>query len=106
MEIEGSYSSLKEIAQVMQENFNKYWDEYCIVLAFAIILDSHFKLKFIRVFFFKKFDVDFENKSRSILDQLKKLLKEHEKGRFAISIAVSNGNQDACESMSVVFLFF
>ncbi|OMP08147.1 hypothetical protein COLO4_06736 [Corchorus olitorius] len=76
-EIESPDSCLREVAKAMKEKFDKYWNEHCVVLAFAVILDPRFKLKFVK-FYLKKFDDDFENKAKSIFEKLKTLFKKYE----------------------------
>ncbi|XVE83524.1 hypothetical protein DITRI_Ditri16bG0094500 [Diplodiscus trichospermus] len=97
-EIQCSDSCLKEMAQSMHVKFKKYWDEHCLVLAFVVILDPRFKIKFIN-FSLKKFDADHGNKSRSILDQLKKLFKEYEKVTFPNSAVATSANQDGAHDL-------
>ncbi|OMO60971.1 hypothetical protein CCACVL1_23785 [Corchorus capsularis] len=87
-EIESPDSCLREVAKAMKEKFDKYWNEHCVVLAFAVILDPRFKLKFVK-FYLKKFDDNFENKAKSILDKLKALFKEYESASSS-----SGGNCD------------
>ncbi|OMO50694.1 putative Zinc finger, BED-type [Corchorus olitorius] len=87
-EIENPDSCLREVAKAMKEKFDKYWNEHCVVLAFAVILDPRFKLKFVK-FYLKKFDDDFENKAKSNLDKLKALFKEYESASSS-----SGGNCD------------
>ncbi|OMO89160.1 reverse transcriptase [Corchorus capsularis] len=41
-EIENPDSCLREVAKAMKENFDKYWNQHCVVLAFAVILDPRF----------------------------------------------------------------
>ncbi|KAL0008587.1 hypothetical protein SO802_010089 [Lithocarpus litseifolius] len=38
---------ISDMAKIMKENFDKYWDCYSIVLPFAIILDPQYKLQFV-----------------------------------------------------------
>ncbi|XVF11740.1 hypothetical protein REPUB_Repub08aG0053800 [Reevesia pubescens] len=96
------------MAEAMKEKFDKYWDKYCLVLAFAVILDPRFKSKFIK-FSLKKFDTDFETKTKSILEQFKKLFKEYEKVGASNSSGITRSEQVSARELdenlkvSVVF---
>ncbi|XVE80066.1 hypothetical protein DITRI_Ditri14bG0109400 [Diplodiscus trichospermus] len=86
------------MAQSMHVKFKKYRDEHYLGLAFAIIFGPRFKMKFMN-FSLKKSDGDHENKSRSILDQLKKLFKEYEKVTFPNFAVTTSSNQDGAHEL-------
>ena len=50
----------------MNKNFDKYWSEYSVVLAFGIILDPTKKLNFLKFFFFFFF---FDQQKTDIIDK-------------------------------------
>ncbi|GJR77892.1 zinc finger BED domain-containing protein RICESLEEPER 2-like protein [Tanacetum coccineum] len=43
--IHNSYLIISQMGREMETKFNKYWDEYCKVLSFAIIMDPRYKVK-------------------------------------------------------------
>lgn len=101
-------SGLKEMGGAMHLKFMKYWDEFSIVLDFAIILDPRFKLNYIR-FCLNKYDSDFEFKSKEIVNQLRMLFKEYDTTRSSTTayVFVENTDQQLKDSLKVsLYLLF
>ncbi|KAK8259881.1 hypothetical protein V6Z12_D13G084900 [Gossypium hirsutum] len=49
--VKGPYSFLTPMVKQMQENFNKYWAEYLLILSCAAILDPRYKLNYVQLLF-------------------------------------------------------
>ncbi|KAK1432330.1 hypothetical protein QVD17_09225 [Tagetes erecta] len=63
------------MAKEMQQKFEKYWDNYSVVLSFAVILDPRYKLKIVEYCFSKlnKTNEDRDEKLKIIFDGIHKL---------------------------------
>jgi len=68
---------IKNMAELMMVKFEKYWDEYSVVLAFGAILDPRMKLE-ILAFCFEKIDpLNWELNLGKIKEKLYKLFAEY-----------------------------
>ena len=61
---------IQSMCSRMKENFDKYWSEYCVVLAFGAILDPTKKLNFLKYTYSKLDPHGYEER----LERVKKVL--------------------------------
>ncbi|KAK1432915.1 hypothetical protein QVD17_09818 [Tagetes erecta] len=66
---------IENMAKEMQQKFEKYWDNYSVVLSFAVILDPRYKLKIVEYCFSKlnMTNEDRDEKLKIIFDGIHKL---------------------------------
>ena len=67
---------IKNMAKLMMLKFQKYWDEYSIVLAFGAILDPRMKLETLSFCFKKSDPLTWESKVEKIKGNLYNLFAE------------------------------
>jgi len=70
---------IKNMAELMMVKFQKYWDEYSVVLAFGAILDPRMKLQALAYCFEKIDPLTSELKLAKIKDKLYNLFAEYSK---------------------------
>ena len=88
--IKNSDPMIRMMARDMKTKFDKYWENYCMVLSFAVIMDPRYKVKLIE-YCFSKLDMDEEvrvEKVDDIVGALYKLYDDYE----IISGTVSNSS--------------
>ncbi|XP_071700060.1 zinc finger BED domain-containing protein RICESLEEPER 2-like [Rutidosis leptorrhynchoides] len=73
-------SIISEMAFEMKSKFKKYWENYSMILSFAIILDPRYKVKIVEYCYDKLgiHDMDLKEKVDSVVNGLKRLYKEYE----------------------------
>ncbi|XP_071713491.1 zinc finger BED domain-containing protein RICESLEEPER 2-like [Rutidosis leptorrhynchoides] len=79
-ELTNSDLVIKEMAHEMKAKFAKYWENYSMILSFAIILDPRYKAKIVEYCFTKlgMEDDELRAKVESVINGLKKLYKEYD----------------------------
>ncbi|KAL3523870.1 hypothetical protein ACH5RR_016729 [Cinchona calisaya] len=65
------------MAMKMDDKFNKYWENYSLVLSFAIILDPQFKLQWVEFCFKKIYPTSFKQRAVEINQKLHLLFEEY-----------------------------
>nr|AAP59878.1 Ac-like transposase THELMA13 [Silene latifolia] len=70
---------LKDMADLMRIKFDKYWENYSMILSFAAILDPRYKLPFIKYCFHKLDPESAELKTKVVKDKFYKLYEEYVK---------------------------
>ena len=70
-------SILHGVAFEMNEKFQKYWDDYSLILSFAIILDPRYKLKFVEYVFRKIYPTSYSDKVWEVRDRMEELYWEY-----------------------------
>lgn len=73
------HSDSKEMAEEMEKKFTKYWEEYTQVLSWAVILDTQFKLKFMKFCFSKLDSLTCKYRVKVVEDNLHRLFEEYMK---------------------------
>jgi len=68
---------VEEMASRMQVKFDKYWDQYSIILAMGAILDPRLKVQILKSAYNKVDSSSSEEKVNVVVDNLKDLYKEH-----------------------------
>jgi len=79
----------KNMTKLMIVKFEKYWDDYSVVLAFGVILDLRMKLETLRFCFEKSDSLTWELKLEKIKEKLYKLFAEY----FTKSLTTSSSDQ-------------
>ena len=95
---------IKNMAKLMIVKFEKYWDEYSVVLAFGVILDPRMKLETE-----KNYSLTWEPKLEKIKEKLYKLFVEYSTKGFTTSSSVQKqkqGQSSLPSSMSKSSLFY
>ncbi|XP_071714164.1 zinc finger BED domain-containing protein RICESLEEPER 2-like [Rutidosis leptorrhynchoides] len=71
---------ISEMAFEMKSEFEKYWENYSMILSFAIILDPRYKVKIVEYCYDKLgiHDMDLKEKVDNVVNGLKRLYKEYE----------------------------
>ncbi|MBA0751676.1 hypothetical protein Gogos_000584 [Gossypium gossypioides] len=69
----------------MQEKFNKYWAEYCLILSCAAILDPRYKLNYMQFYFTTVYGAHSSDFVQTILNNLKLLFDEYVKNSKSTS---------------------
>ncbi|XP_071727965.1 zinc finger BED domain-containing protein DAYSLEEPER-like [Rutidosis leptorrhynchoides] len=79
-EMTNSDPLIREMAFEMKAKFDKYWENYSMILSFAIILDPRYKVKIVEYCFDKLGieDMDLKEKVDNVVNGLKRLYKEYE----------------------------
>ncbi|XP_074293217.1 zinc finger BED domain-containing protein RICESLEEPER 2-like [Silene latifolia] len=72
-------SYLKDMADRMRIKFDKYWENYSLILSFAAILDPRYKLPFIKYYFHELDPQSAELKTKVVKDKFCKLYEEYVK---------------------------
>lgn len=70
---------IRNMANEMLPKFDKYWNDYVVILFIATILDPRYKVLFVK-FKLKKFETDeyvINRKVEKIVDAMKSLFKEY-----------------------------
>ncbi|KAL8134704.1 hypothetical protein AgCh_009650 [Apium graveolens] len=70
-------SILYETAFEMNEKFRKYWENYSLILSFAVILDPRYKLKFVEYVFRKIYPTNYSEKVRHIYEKMEELYLDY-----------------------------
>ncbi|TYG36744.1 hypothetical protein ES288_D13G087700v1 [Gossypium darwinii] len=68
--VKGPYSFLTPMVKQMQENFNKYWAEYSLILSCAAILDPRYKLNYMHLSNLRLLFDEYVKKSNSMSSSL------------------------------------
>ncbi|XP_070034576.1 zinc finger BED domain-containing protein DAYSLEEPER-like [Nicotiana tomentosiformis] len=90
-------SVMSEMGSLMLEKFKKYWESYSVILSIAIVLDTRYKLKFVKFCFSKLHPEEIANeKVKAIEDNLQLLFKEY----LIPSTTTSLSGDQACSSGS------
>ena len=84
---------IKNKTKLMIVKFEKYWDEYNVVLAFGAILDPRMKLETLRFCFEKIDSLTRELKLEKIKEKLYKLFAEYSTKGFTTSSSVQKQKQ-------------
>nr|XP_033508787.1 zinc finger BED domain-containing protein DAYSLEEPER-like [Nicotiana tomentosiformis] len=88
---------MSEMGTLMLEKFKKYWESYSVILSIAIVLDSRYKLKFVKFCFSKLHRENIANeKVKAIEENLQLLFKEY----LIPSTTTSLSGDHACSSGS------
>ncbi|KAG7594290.1 Ribonuclease H-like superfamily [Arabidopsis thaliana x Arabidopsis arenosa] len=76
---------VEEMAMKMQSKFDKYWDQYSIILAMGAILDPRLKVQILKSAYNKVDPSTSEEKVDVIVQNLKDLYKEHREKAWTTS---------------------
>ncbi|WOH14800.1 hypothetical protein DCAR_0934323 [Daucus carota subsp. sativus] len=96
----------------MNENFRKYLENYSLILSFAVILDSRYKLNFVGYVFRKIYPTNYFEKVRHIYEKMEELYLDYCRISSISSTSVTSSprviNKDHDEAMddidvSIVF---
>ncbi|KAL3499860.1 hypothetical protein ACH5RR_038953 [Cinchona calisaya] len=79
------------MAMKMDDKFNKYWENYSLVLSFAIILNPRFKLQWLEFFFKKIYPTSFKQRAVEINQKLHFLFEEYMRIYFLVMAKLSLG---------------
>ncbi|XP_071705405.1 zinc finger BED domain-containing protein DAYSLEEPER-like [Rutidosis leptorrhynchoides] len=79
-ELRNSDPVIREMAREMKAKFDKYWENYSMILSFAVILDPRYKAKIVEYAFTKlgMKDNQLKEKVEGVINGLKNLYKEYE----------------------------
>ena len=85
---------LRSMATKMREKFKDYWDNYSMILSFAVILDPRYKFQLI-MYCFQTLDPETsELKSKVVKDQLYKLFGEYVKDKPQANVSGARRGKD------------
>ncbi|XP_027368265.1 zinc finger BED domain-containing protein RICESLEEPER 2-like [Abrus precatorius] len=84
---------IKDMATRMKGKFEKYWKNYCVLLAFGAILDPRLKLDFLRFCYTKLNPLTSHEKVNNVKDKFDKLY-----GEYANNFNATSGSQPSNES--------
>ncbi|KAD1384629.1 hypothetical protein E3N88_42913 [Mikania micrantha] len=102
-EIHNADRVIQDMAKDMKTKFDKYWENYSMVLSFAIILDPWYKIKLVE-YCFSKLNItkeQRETKLTSIFDGMHKLYNEYDirTERMHRSSVVESSNVDVLDEL-------
>ncbi|XP_068498276.1 zinc finger BED domain-containing protein RICESLEEPER 2-like [Phaseolus vulgaris] len=100
---------IKNMAKLMIVKFEKYWDEYSVVIAFGATLDPRMKLETLGFCFEKIDSLTWELKLEKIKEKIYKLFAEYSTKGFTTSSSVQKqkqGQSSFSSSMSKPSLFY
>ncbi|TYG64528.1 hypothetical protein ES288_D06G115200v1 [Gossypium darwinii] len=90
--VKGPYSFLTPMVKQMQENFNKYWAEYSLILSCAAILDPRYKLNYVQYCFNTIYGVHALDFVETILSNLRLLFDEYVKKSKSTSSSLAGSS--------------
>ena len=76
-EMESSDKFMKNMAFKMYEKFSKYWSEYSMILAMAVVLDPRYKLQYVEFTYKKLYGSSFAVHSDRLREKLHDLFSEY-----------------------------
>ncbi|GJR02193.1 zinc finger BED domain-containing protein RICESLEEPER 2-like protein [Tanacetum coccineum] len=98
--IRNSDPVISDMGKDMKTKFDKYWNDYCKVLSFAVIMDPRYKDKIID-YCFSKLEMTSEvrqEKVDDIVHSLHELYKDYEFNYETMHDSLGDGNEQANES--------
>ncbi|KAI3495970.1 hypothetical protein L1887_38318 [Cichorium endivia] len=75
------------LTKPMQENFNNYWKNCCLILAIAVVMDPRFKMKLVEFSFTKIYGDDAQNYINIVDEGIHQLFLEY----VALPVPLANG---------------
>lgn len=113
---------IRNMANEMLPKFEKYWNDYVVILSIATILDPRYKVQFVK-FKLKKFETDeyvINRKVEKIVDAMKSLFMEYvtelskdgsqqpQDGVGTSTIAINNTREHSDDEFDVskVFMYY
>ncbi|GJX12199.1 zinc finger BED domain-containing protein RICESLEEPER 2-like protein [Tanacetum coccineum] len=101
--IRNSDTVISDMGKDMKKKFDKYWNDYCKVLCFAVIMDPRYKEKLIN-YCFSKLEMTpqvRQEKVDDIVDSLYDLYVDYELHYETIHDSLGDGNENANQSESI-----
>ncbi|KAF7835614.1 zinc finger BED domain-containing protein RICESLEEPER 2-like [Senna tora] len=105
----GNDDLIFRMATNMKVKFDKYWENYCMVLSFAIILDPRYKLQLVEYCFQKIYGSNGESKVLEVRHKLYLLYNEYlsselstNHSSLATTYSNSQGQLDATDELQVL----
>nr|GMC95609.1 zinc finger BED domain-containing protein RICESLEEPER 2-like [Ipomoea batatas] len=91
---------LQEMSLRMRMKFDKYWSEYCVILAIAIVLDPRLKFDMMK-YCYRKFDhIGWENKLDVVKRKMYVLFSQYENGTSLASTSTSTSSSSHVQAHS------
>ncbi|KAK4765238.1 hypothetical protein SAY86_026328 [Trapa natans] len=90
---------ISNLVKPLQEKFDKYWKECCLVLAIAVVMDPRYKMKLVEFTFLRTFEDDADHWIKMVDDGIHELYFDYDSSMPSLPEAlVENGDENAMKA--------